>query len=77
MPRLGGILRSGCPSRIKGEVGSDRDEQIELAYLLLLSRLPDEEERKLGKEILAGRKERSLVDYCHLLLGLNEFIYIN
>jgi len=74
---LGWNLAERLSKRIKGEVGSDRDEQIELAYLLLLSRLPDEEERKLGKEILAGRKERSLVDYCHLLLGLNEFIYVN
>ena len=47
------------------------------AYLLLLSRLPNEEERRLGRELLSGEPGRLLVNYCHLLLGLNEFIYVN
>ncbi len=74
---LGWDLAKRLAGRIEGEAGADRDRQIEMAYLLLLSRLPEEEERRIGRELLSGRKERSLVDYCHLLLGLNEFIYIN
>jgi len=63
--------------RIEEEVGDNRDQQIEHAYLLLLSRLPNEEERRLGRELLSGEPGRLLVNYCHLLLGLNEFIYVN
>ena len=63
--------------RIKEEVGDDRDQQIEHAYLLVLSRLPGKEERQLGRELLSGEPGRRLVNYCHLLLGLNEFIYVN
>ena len=63
--------------RIKEEAGGDQEKQIEHAYLLVLSRPPDEEERQFSRELLSGESDRLLVNYCHLLLGLNEFIYVN
>lgn len=63
--------------RIKEEAGGDQEKQIEYAYLLVLSRPPDEAERQFSRELLSGESDRLLVNYCHLLLGLNEFIYVN
>ena len=63
--------------RIKEEAGGGQEKQIEHAYLLVLSRPPDEEERQFSRELLSGESDRLLVNYCHLLLGLNEFIYVN
>ncbi len=74
---FGWDLSERLASRIEEEVGDDRDQQIEYAYLLVLSRLPDEEELQLGRELLSEESGRPLVNYCHLLLGLNEFIYVN
>lgn len=47
------------------------------AYLLALSRLPTEEEKEIGAALLEKGGDRALVDYCHLILGLNEFVYVH
>lgn len=70
-------LAERLAKRISGEVGRDREKQIERAYLLTLSRNPRLAERAIGMRLLSKEGERSLVDYCHLLFGLNEFIYVN
>ncbi|MBL48033.1 MAG: hypothetical protein CMP28_03655 [Roseibacillus sp.] len=75
--KLGWDLAGRLAKRVEGEVGSDRRKQAERAYLLTLSRPPDEAELKTAMSFLGGSSERLLTDFCHLLFGLNEFIYIN
>lgn len=59
------------------EAGEDPAARIERAYLLALSRPPSQKEQDIGLAILKEEGEFALLDYCHLLLGLNEFIYIH
>jgi hypothetical protein len=52
---------------------ADVNRQIELAYLLALGRVPDARERELAREYLQAR---SLAGFAHVLLNLNEFVYL-
>ena len=67
-------LASHFANRIIADVGSDRDRQIEHGYLLALSRPPTAEEKSIGRQLL--QQSGSLMEYCHVILALNEFIYI-
>ena len=70
-------LANRFAQRVKREAGKDSAKQIQHAYLLALSRLPSAEERGIGLELLAQESEQRLVEYCHLIFGLNEFIYVH
>ncbi|MGL4423039.1 MAG: DUF1553 domain-containing protein, partial [Gemmataceae bacterium] len=48
--------------------------QLNIVTELLLCRAPTEAERKLAMAFL---RERSLADWCHLLIQSNEFIWID
>ena len=63
-------------ARVRSEAGTNPKEQIEQVYLLALSRPPTDEETTIGLELFEGRSDDALVDYCHIILALNEFIYI-
>ncbi len=78
--------------RVRDRAGGDPGLQIESAYRIALSRPPTVEEREIGLSFLgqqyAGglevRKEREsletpspLVQYCHAVMSLNEFIYVH
>jgi len=66
-------------ARVAKVAGIDRDAQIEAAYRFVLSHTPDAEERALGRrffERLASRPDAALAQYCHALMNLNEFAYI-
>lgn len=71
------------------EAGNDPQKQIEVAFRRTLSRQPDARERELAGRILkptsatdsasdsqdnAGTSR--LMQFCHALLNLNEFVYI-
>lgn len=59
------------------EAGDDPRKQIEVAFRRTLSRQPDARERELAEEILQGEDSASnLMQFCHALLNLNEFVYI-
>tara|TARA_R110002049_G_scaffold46487_1_gene135116 strand:- start:48673 stop:51789 length:3117 start_codon:yes stop_codon:yes gene_type:complete len=62
------------------EAGDDVSMQIDVAFRRTLSRLPDDRERELAERILksAGHDSSvsSLMQFCHALLNLNEFVYI-
>lgn len=60
-------------SRLEEAAPGDPRKQVELGYRLALSRPPDAEESKLAAEFLAGHK---LADFAHVLLNLNEFLYV-
>ena len=59
--------------RVEEAAGGDPAKQVELAYLLALNRPPDDGEREMALEFLAGRK---LVDLAHVMFNLNEFLYL-
>jgi hypothetical protein len=68
--------------------GGDADNQIEVAFQRALSRQPDAHERELATKILQpdsqdatdngdrATADSRLMQLCHALLNLNEFVYI-
>lgn len=80
-------------SRVLKEAGSDSARVVEQAYRLAFGRAPTTLEREAGLEFLARQyRERmardpknarsdiqrsALTDYCQVLFGLNEFIYVD
>jgi hypothetical protein len=60
-------------NRLEEAASADPRKQVELGYRLALSRSPEAEERKLALEFLAQHK---LADFAHVLLNLNEFLYV-
>ena len=78
--------------RVRKRVGDDPGHQIEAAYGIALSRPPTAEEREIGLSFLGQRRAGApaasaetgspespgpLVQYCHSLMNLNEFIYVH
>ncbi|MCY4597663.1 MAG: PSD1 and planctomycete cytochrome C domain-containing protein [Bryobacterales bacterium] len=78
--------------RVRDRVGGDPGLQIELVYRIALARPPTVEERKIGLSFLdqqaagapeVGKQAESvdapspLVQYCHAVMSLNEFIYVH
>ncbi len=78
--------------RVRDRVGGDPGRQIESAYRIALSRPPTVEEREIGLSFLGQRRAGSLeaskepgsldarsplVQYCHAVMSLNEFIYVH
>ena len=59
--------------RVAEAAPNDPAKQIDLAYRLALSRPPVAKEMELGMEFL---KKRSLGDFTHVMLNLNEFLYV-
>jgi hypothetical protein len=59
--------------RVKETAGDDPAQQAALAYRIALSRPPRAEEAALAVDFL---KKRSLADFTHVLLNLNEFLYV-
>ena len=59
--------------RVKKEVGDDPVKQIDLAYRIALTRVPDETELSLATDLLGTH---SLLDLTHVLLNLSEFLYM-
>ncbi len=65
--------------RVAGEAGADESAQIRRAYLLALSREPTDVELKTLDTFIGGEKHsgEAMVDLCQVLLGLNEFAYVD
>jgi hypothetical protein len=59
--------------RIKKEAGGDAARQIDVAYRIALTRPPSQAELAMALDVT---KNQSLVDLTHVLLNLNEFVYI-
>jgi hypothetical protein len=59
--------------RIKKEAGDAAASQIDAAYRIALTRPPSQTELALAQELM---KSQSLMDLTHVLLNLNEFVYI-
>ena len=60
-------------ARLEREAPGDVDAQIERAYLIALTRKPTEAELAIARDLVAGQ---SLVDFTHVMMNLNEFLYL-
>ena len=78
--------------RVRNRVGGDPGLQIELAYRIALSRPPTLAEHEIGLSFLGQRRTGGLeaveepgsldapsplVQFCHAVMSLNEFIYVH
>ena len=59
--------------RVKEAAGDDAAKQTDLAYRIALSRPPRADETALAVDFL---QKRSLADFTHVILNLNEFLYV-
>jgi hypothetical protein len=59
--------------RVKESAGEDHARQIDSAYRIALNRPPSSSERQIGVDYVS---KHSLAGFAHVLLNLNEFLYI-
>ena len=59
--------------RVKEAAPNDAAKQVDMAYRIALTRPPDEKEIAVAMDFL---KKQSLADFTHVLLNLNEFLYV-
>ena len=62
--------------KVKKAAGDDRNKQIDVAYRIALTRPPSPAELALARRALDTSASGSLVDLTHVLLNLNEFVYL-
>jgi hypothetical protein len=72
----------GAAQKLAARAKTKSDEEsVENAYLIALGRRPTETERNRMTSFIAGygtqAREQALVDFCQVLLCLNEFIYVD
>ena len=60
--------------RIRRDAGDDVARQIEQAWTLAFARPPNDRERKVAREFIAGQ---GLEPFCLALLNTNEFLFLN
>src|SRR5260370_32743815 len=75
--------------RVACEAGADSTKRIEVAYLIALSRPPNDEELKIGRKALSRLTEiwaksnketanvNTLSSFCHPLLNSAGFLYVD
>jgi hypothetical protein len=59
--------------RVREAAPDDGDRQIDLTYRIAISRAPTAEEREIAREYL---KSHGLRGFAHVMLNLNEFVYL-
>ena len=59
--------------RLEQAAPGDLDRQIDLAYRIALTRPPSDDEIEVARALATGQ---SLVDFTHVMLNLNEFLYL-
>ena len=70
-------LAGHLAKRVQFEAGEEPAAQVQRLYRLNLSRPPRAEELEIGLQLLGAETPEALRHYCHLILGLNEMIYVN
>ena len=69
--------------RAGNDAGMSAESRVERAYRLVYSRAPKAEETAAAvaflkrHEPVAGSEQAAFVDFCHMLLNSNEFVYMN
>ncbi|MEI6236109.1 MAG: DUF1549 domain-containing protein [Planctomycetota bacterium] len=71
-------------SRVMKLAGTGKEKQIDAAFRLALGRLPTPSEKTNAEKFLDAQSKLrdnnptlALADFCQVLFGLNEFLYIN
>ncbi len=67
-------------NRLTKEVGTDRSQLIDRAFALAFSRPPTVEEKATAIGFLKrhkGTSDEALLDFCHALLNVNEFLFVD
>ena len=59
--------------RLEQAAPGDLDRQIDLAYRIALTRPPSDDEIEVARALAT---EQSLVDFTHVMMNLNEFLYL-
>ena len=72
--RLSNQLAGHLAERLQREVGGDRTQQVERAYLLAAGRAPTQDELRLGVQFLA---HQPLKEFALAVFNLNAFLYVN
>ena len=72
--RLSNQLAGHLAERLQREVGGDRTQQVERAYLLAAGRAPTQDELRLGVQFLA---HQPLKEFALTVFNLNAFLYVN
>ncbi|MBT4225091.1 MAG: DUF1553 domain-containing protein [Opitutae bacterium] len=70
-------LAGHLAKRLRTEVDDESTALVNHLYLLALSRPPRLEELEIGRELLGNKNADPLRHYCHMVLGLNELIFVN
>jgi len=70
-------LAGHMAKRVQSEAGDDPAAQVQRLYLLVFSRPTRTEELEIGLKLVGAKNPDALRHYCHLVLGLNEMIYVN
>ncbi len=65
--------------KVKSIAGENSDKQIDVVFSRTLGRMPDAEEKVRAVQMLKSASDPDLafVQFCHALLNLNEFVYLN
>jgi hypothetical protein len=66
--------------RVTKEAGTEREKVIDRAFRLAFGRPPTAEERSAALGFLArhkGSSDEALTDFCHALLNVNEFLFVD
>jgi Protein of unknown function (DUF1553)/Protein of unknown function (DUF1549) len=69
--------------RVIAETHGDPNAAVERAYIIALARKPSSEERTAAQRFFAAQRAKAggpseaLADFCHALLNLNEFVYVD
>ena len=70
-------------ARVRNDSGLTTESQVERAWKLVYSREPSAKERESALAFLnrqatvAGSADAAFLDFCHMLLNSNEFVYVN
>jgi len=62
---------------VQTEAGNKPESQLKHLYLLTLSRPASTVEIEIGLKLMREVGQEPLRQLAHLILGLNEFIYVN
>ena len=69
-------------NRVRREAGEQETARVKWVYRIAFSRLPTDSEISAGVKFMrqaaneSGSHSRALDQYCHAIMGLNEFIYV-
>lgn len=67
-------IANGFAERLQREAGPGVNDQVERGFTLALQRGPDEAERTASIKFC---EERSLAEFCRVMLNVNEFAYVD